>query len=139
MKRLIFLCLGFLCFIPVQLEARKYFCEIKGTSKTLSAGLKIVFPVKKYLTRNNPYQQARLHQKFPYYIVDFYTDILEISHMISGADCYLEIDSSGQVVYPKTAQMFVPDSRLNGYLASSMPATIQAGQHRIWKPSARSV
>jgi len=43
MKRLIFLCLGFLCFIPVQLEARKYFCEIKGTSKTLSAGLKIVF------------------------------------------------------------------------------------------------
>lgn len=82
---------------------------------------------------------ARLHQKFPYYIVDFYTDILEISHMISGADCYLEIDSSGQVVYPKTSQMFVPDSRLNGYLASSMPATIQAGQHRIWKPSARSV
>lgn len=43
MKRLIFLCLGFLYFIPVQLEARKYFCEIKGTSKTLSAGLKIVF------------------------------------------------------------------------------------------------
>ncbi len=43
MRRLIFSCLGFLCFIPVQLEARKYFCEIKGTSKTLSASLKIVF------------------------------------------------------------------------------------------------
>ena len=43
MKRLIFLCVRFLCFIPVQLEARKCFCEIQGTSKTLSAGLKIVF------------------------------------------------------------------------------------------------
>ena len=30
-------------FLPIQLNARKYFCEIKGTNKTLSAGLKIVF------------------------------------------------------------------------------------------------
>ena len=30
-------------FIPIQLNARKYFCEIKGTNKALSAGLKIVF------------------------------------------------------------------------------------------------
>lgn len=34
---------------------------------------------------------ARLHQKFPYYIVDFYSDIKEISRMISGTDCYLKL------------------------------------------------
>ena len=43
MKRLMILCIGLLFFIPIQLNARKYFCEIKGTNKTLSAGLKIVF------------------------------------------------------------------------------------------------
>ena len=43
MKRLMILCIGLLVFIPIQLNARKYFCEIKGTNKTLSAGLKIVF------------------------------------------------------------------------------------------------
>ena len=39
MKRLLILCIGLLFFIPIQLNARKYFCEIKA----LSAGLKIVF------------------------------------------------------------------------------------------------
>lgn len=43
MKRLMILCIGLLFFIPIQLNARKYFCEIKGTNKALSAGLKIVF------------------------------------------------------------------------------------------------
>ena len=43
MKRLLILCIGLLFFIPIQLNARKYFCEIKGTNKALSAGLKIVF------------------------------------------------------------------------------------------------
>ena len=82
---------------------------------------------------------ARLHQKFPYYIVDFYSDIKEISRMISGTDCYLEIDSSGQVLHPYTSQVFVPDSRLAGYLASSMPAIVQTADHRLWHPAARSV
>ena len=29
MKRLMILCIGLLFFIPIQLNARKYFCEIK--------------------------------------------------------------------------------------------------------------
>lgn len=43
MKRLLILCIGLLFFIPIQLNARKYFCEIKGTNKALSAGMRIVF------------------------------------------------------------------------------------------------
>lgn len=43
MKRLILFCVGILCFLPMQIQARKYFCEIKGTEKVLSNGLKIVF------------------------------------------------------------------------------------------------
>lgn len=43
MKRLFILCIGLLWVFPMQLEARKYYCEIKGTSKAVSAGLKIVF------------------------------------------------------------------------------------------------
>lgn len=43
MKRLILFCIGILCILPMQIQARKYFCEIKGTEKVLSNGLKIVF------------------------------------------------------------------------------------------------
>jgi hypothetical protein len=43
MKRLVIFCIGILSFLPVQIQARKYFCEIKGVEKGLSNGLKIVF------------------------------------------------------------------------------------------------
>lgn len=43
MKRLILFCIWILCIFPMQIQARKYFCEIKGTEKVLSNGLKIVF------------------------------------------------------------------------------------------------
>lgn len=43
MKRLFLLCIGLLWVFSMQMEARKYYCEIKGTSKAVSAGLKIVF------------------------------------------------------------------------------------------------
>lgn len=42
-KRLIVVFIGILCIIPVQLHARKYYCEIKGIEKELTSGLKIVF------------------------------------------------------------------------------------------------
>lgn len=42
-KRLIIVYIGILSIIPVQLQARKYFCEIKGIQKELTSGLKIVF------------------------------------------------------------------------------------------------
>lgn len=43
MKRLVIFCIGILSFLPMQIQARKYFCEIKGVEKGLSNGLKIVF------------------------------------------------------------------------------------------------
>ena len=43
MKRLILFCIGILCILPMQIQARKYFCEIKGVEKGLSNGLLIVF------------------------------------------------------------------------------------------------
>ncbi len=43
MKRLILFYIGIFCILPMQIQARKYFCEIKGTEKVLSNGLKIVF------------------------------------------------------------------------------------------------
>lgn len=42
-KRLIIAFIGILSIIPIQLHARKYYCEIKGMQKELSSGLKIVF------------------------------------------------------------------------------------------------
>ena len=35
--------IGILSIIPIQLHARKYYCEIKGMQKELSSGFKIVF------------------------------------------------------------------------------------------------
>lgn len=43
MKRLVIFCIGILSVFPMQIQARKYFCEIKGMEKGLSNGLKIVF------------------------------------------------------------------------------------------------
>lgn len=43
MKLLILFCIGILCIFPMQIQARKYFCEIKGVPKGLSNGLLIVF------------------------------------------------------------------------------------------------
>lgn len=43
MKQLIIFCIGILCVLPIQTQARKYFCEIKGVPKGLSNGLLIVF------------------------------------------------------------------------------------------------
>lgn len=43
MKQLFILCIGLLCLFPTRMEARKYYCEIKGIQKELSSGLKIVF------------------------------------------------------------------------------------------------
>lgn len=43
MKQLFILCIGLLCLFPIRMEARKYYCEIKGIQKELSSGLKIVF------------------------------------------------------------------------------------------------
>lgn len=43
MKQLFILCIGLLCLFPIRMEARKYYCEIKGVEKGLSTGLKIVF------------------------------------------------------------------------------------------------
>ena len=42
-KRLITVFIGILSIIPIQLHARKFYCEIKGKQKELSSGLKIVF------------------------------------------------------------------------------------------------
>lgn len=42
-KRLVIIYIGILCIVPVQLYARKYYCEIKGTERELTSGLKIVF------------------------------------------------------------------------------------------------
>lgn len=33
MKRLILFCIWILCILPMQIQARKYFCEIKGMEK----------------------------------------------------------------------------------------------------------
>lgn len=43
MKKLVIFCIGILSVLPMQIQARKYFCEIKGVEKGLSNGLKIVF------------------------------------------------------------------------------------------------
>lgn len=42
-KHLIAVFIGILSIIPIQLHARKYYCEIKGMQKELSSELKIVF------------------------------------------------------------------------------------------------
>ena len=42
-KHLIAVFIGILSIIPIQLHARKYYCEIKGMQKELSSGFKIVF------------------------------------------------------------------------------------------------
>lgn len=43
MKQLFIICIALLSLFPIRMEARKYYCEIKGIQKELSSGLKIVF------------------------------------------------------------------------------------------------
>lgn len=43
MRKVLMACMGMLLALCVQAQGRKYFCEIKGIEKELSAGLKVVF------------------------------------------------------------------------------------------------
>lgn len=42
-KRLIIVFIGIVGIIPIQLRAKRYYCEIKGIEKEFTSGLKIVF------------------------------------------------------------------------------------------------
>jgi hypothetical protein len=42
-KRLVIVFIGIVGIIPIKLEAKRYYCEIKGIEKELTSGLKIVF------------------------------------------------------------------------------------------------
>ena len=41
MKKLVIFCIGILSFLPMQIQARKYFCEIKGIEKACPMATKI--------------------------------------------------------------------------------------------------
>jgi len=43
MKQLIIFFISLFSYITIEAQTKKYYCEIKGTEKELSAGLKIVF------------------------------------------------------------------------------------------------
>lgn len=80
-------------------------------------------------------EEVRAAQQYPFYIFDFYRDIQAINEAISGSDCYMDIGSDGQLIYPKTTQIFFHDSRLIGYLAASMPATARTPKQKDWNPN----
>ncbi len=66
---------------------------------------------------------ARYFQKFPFILLDFYSDIIRINHLISGKNSLLEINSDYSMIHPKNSDaIFCPGTSLGLYLASSMPA-----------------
>lgn len=67
---------------------------------------------------------ARYAQKFPFILLDFYSDIMRINHLISGKNSFLEINSDRTLAYPHNfTESFRSGAPLSLYLASSMPAT----------------
>lgn len=81
MKRHIFIILSMMICISIQGQSKKFFCEIKGIEKELSAGLKIVFDFG-----NNPVYSIWGSLKSKQKLVDEKGDEISFNSMVDAAN-----------------------------------------------------
>lgn len=82
----------------------------------------------------------RTTEKLPFFLLDYYSDIMRINYLISEENSFLEINSDYSLAYPKDfANPIRSDAPLEWYLASSMPPSIHNMMHTHKYSSANTV
>lgn len=79
---------------------------------------------------------TRLQQNLPFILLDFYSDLIRINHLITEQDCLMEFDTDGSLIYPSPDKPSIDSAymlNLNWYLASCMPPLLQNNLKNQWK------